>query len=239
MDVRKKVLLDLFASPGTLLPIVGGVSALILSWALDAGAVVNFLGVGGLLAGAGWFVTRLIFGLENMVDDAYTFLHSQESEKQEQALDELDAKLKKDRDPRTQESLRELRRLCGDLVKDVEDGKINRNSYEILRIVQDLFRASVAQLELSYSLWARAKEISGDAKKATLKERDEVLGEVVDTIRHLDKTIRQFRGLSGREKKENLGQLREELDEAIRVAHRTDERLASWDPSAQTNRETE
>ena len=41
MDVRRKVLLDLFASPGTLLPTVGGLSALILSWAIDGGSSLS------------------------------------------------------------------------------------------------------------------------------------------------------------------------------------------------------
>ena len=53
MDVRKKVLLDLFASPGTLLPVVGGFSSLILSWAAGGVSLLNFLGIAGILGGLG------------------------------------------------------------------------------------------------------------------------------------------------------------------------------------------
>ncbi|MEE8450823.1 MAG: hypothetical protein V3R99_02880 [Thermoguttaceae bacterium] len=236
MDVRRKVLLDLFASPSTLLPIVGGVSALILSWAIDGGPALSMLGLAGLLGGMGWFATRLIFGLEDITSNAYEFLHEQQRHKQEEALDDLDNRLRKDRDPRTQESLRQLRELYGKFVGDVQSGKINRSTHEILEIVEELFRTSVAQLEVSYQLWQTSRTLGKEAKQKMLAQRDEVVEEVVDTIRHLGTTIEQFFAFTRKKNKDNLGRLREELDEAIRVARRTEERMASWENDPQADK---
>ena len=239
MDVRKKVLLDLFASPSTLLPIAGGLSALILSWAMEGVAAMNVVGLVGILGGVGWFATRLIFKLEEITNNAYKYLHRQEMKKQEEALDDLDKKLAKDRNPRTQECLRELRRLYGTFVQDDQSGKINRSTHEILEIVEELFRASVAQLRVSYDLWERARNMTGDSKENTLQERDQVVREVVDTIQHLDRTIKQFASFSVKENQDKLSRLRGELDEAMRVARRTDERLAAWDQETHTKTEPE
>jgi len=239
MDVRKKVLLDLFASPGTLIPIVGGVSTLILSWALDGGAAWNMVGMAGILAGLGWFGTRIVLGLEKITADAYEYVRSQQVRKQQQNLDELDRKLRKDRDPRTQESLRELRTVYAGFVEDVKSGKISAAVHDVVDIVDELFVSAVAQLERSYQLWQDAKETNGDARKRMLAERDEVVSEVLETVRHLENTIHQFRSVGEKRKGKQLRRLRKELDEALRVARRTEERIASWDQEPHIQNEPE
>ncbi len=231
MDVRKKVLMDMFAAPSSLLPIVGGLSALILSWALEGGGATACLGLGmvGVLGGLGILATRLILGLENITNDAYQYLHAEELTKQEESLDELCNKLKKDRDPRTQNSLRELRDLYATFAEDVKAGKIIRATHAVLEIVEELFRTAVAQLERSYELWCSARKQSGASKEKTLRKREEVIREVVDAVEHLAKTIEQCRSLAAKKDRKDLSQLRQELDEAIQVARRTEERMASWE----------
>lgn len=241
MNVRNKVLLDLFASPSSLLPIVGGLSALILSWALEGGAAATCLGLGmvGILGGLGIFATRLILGLEDITNKAYEYLHADKLKKQEEALDELQDKLRKDRDPRTQKSLRELRELYSTFVEDVNAGKITRAAHEVLEIVEELFCASVDQLKRSYELWQSARKKDEPSKEKTLQRREEVVREVVDTIQHLARTIGQFRALSTKRDRKNLSRLREELDEAIQVARKTEKRMASWEQEAYSETEFE
>ncbi|MBN1912544.1 MAG: hypothetical protein JW818_22680 [Pirellulales bacterium] len=238
MDVRKKVLLDLFAAPGTLLPVVGGISALILSWALKGAAATASLGVGlfGILTGLGVFASRVILGLEKITQEAYDYVHEQKKKAQEENLDRLDDRLKKDRDNRTQESLRELRMLYGAFSEDVESGKINRATYEVIEIVDELFTNSVAQLEHSYELWQSSRHQDGPIRDRTLAEREKVVREVLATTEHLRQTIDQFRALSAKRGRKELSQLREELDEAIRVARRADERIAAWDADSASPR---
>ena len=49
-DVKKKVLLDLFVSPWTVLPLAGGLSVWMLSWAAEGSAFLNVAGLAGVIA---------------------------------------------------------------------------------------------------------------------------------------------------------------------------------------------
>jgi hypothetical protein len=62
--VKRKIYLDLFAAPVTLVPLVGGLTALMAAWALGGHGLLTFLGISSVLAGIGMFASRLIFGLE-------------------------------------------------------------------------------------------------------------------------------------------------------------------------------
>jgi hypothetical protein len=239
MDVRKKVLLDLFASPGTLLPVVGGLTALLGTWAFNLGAWPGFLGVVGILAGLGVSATKLIFGLEKITNDAYEYVHAEEVKKQEKRLDDLDRKLVTDRDPRTQESLRRLRELHRDFTEDLEKGRIARSSHDVLKIIEELVNKCVAQLERSYQLWHTARGNSGSVREHLLQEREQVILEVVESVHHVERTVGQFRTFAAKDSDDDLGRLREELDEAIEVARRAEERVAQWNKETYTKADFE
>jgi hypothetical protein len=239
MDVRKKVLLDVFASPATLLPVVGGVTALLGSWAFSLGAWPGFLGVVGILAGLGVSATKLIFGLEKITNDAYEFVLAQKVKQQEDQLDQLDLKLVTDRDPRTQTSLRQLRQLNQDFADDVEQGKVARSAHDVLKVIEELVTKCVAQLERSYQLWHTARGMSGQTKEELLAEREQVIAEVVEAVRHVEKTTGQFRTFTAKKNEDDLGRLRQELDEAIQVARRAEDRVAQWDRTGYAEAEVE
>jgi hypothetical protein len=226
-EVKKKVLLDLFVSPWTVLPVAGGLSAWLLSWAIDGSAALNVVGLAGVLAGLGMIATRLIFGLEEITHDAYAYLHERTRQEQEAALDDLDRRLSGDNDDRTQTCLRELRQLYRLFQEQVQDGKISGSTHRILDQVEKMFRACVTQLEKSYELWTSAQSLSGTARKSLLTQRDGVVAEVVETIRHLGRTVEQLHAFRRDESASELARLREELDDTIRVARRAEERIAS------------
>ena len=239
MDVRKKVLLDLFASPGSLFPLVAGLTLMIGAWAFGGGPTVAVLGLLGVLAGLGVSATKLIWRLEQITNDAYDYVHSQEVKQQEQTLDDLDQRLTKDRDPRTQNSLRELRELYRSFAEDVQSGKLARTACDVLDVMGELFRRCVAQLEYSYELWQTARKKSPEERQKVLHQREQVIEEVIETVRHVERTVEQFRGFAAKQGEDDLQQLREELDEAIQVARRTEERMASWDKKTYTQAEFE
>jgi hypothetical protein len=226
-EVKKKVLLDLFASPSTVLPIAGGLSAWMLSWAVSGNLWLNFGGLVGVLGGLGMLATRLIFGLEKMTERAFTYLNEQQRQEQETALDALGEQLRKDKDPRTQTYLRNLRELYGSFQSDIEQGKMTGQARGVLGNVDKLFRAAVKHLEHSYHLWETAGRVSGNAKQALLDERDHVIQEVKATIEHLGRTIEQFHSFRVRESESELVKLREELEETMQVARRAEERVAA------------
>lgn len=225
-EVRRKVLLDLFASPGTVLPIAGGLTALMVSWAIGGNATMNFAGVAGVLGGIGVFASRLILGLEGMTRRAYDLVLGKQQEQQENALEALDRKLVNDNDPRTQECLRELRHLYSGLQKKVADGEVSPATYEILEGVDKLFTVCVQQLEKSHDLWEASRGMEGVAQEETLRDRDGIVQEVFDTVEHLGQNLERFQLV--RPKKENkseLAKLRQEMEESIRVAKRVEERI--------------
>lgn len=228
-EVKKKVLLDVFASPWTLLPVVGGLSAWMLSWALAGGlsTPLNLVGLAGVLGGLGMLATRLIFGLEQITEDAYTFMNEKQRQEQEAALDALDKKLRRDRDSRTQKLLRQLRHLYASFQSDAKQGRITGATHAILEKVDRLFRAAVQHLEHSYELWATAKRLPDSGRKSLLQERDEVIREVEETVDHLGRTIRQFHSFKSQDTESELQKLREELDQTLLVARRAEERVAA------------
>ncbi len=77
--VKRKVISELFFAPSVLLPIVGGISAGMLSWALDGNGGLTLAAGLGVLGGLGWMMTRIIFQIESITEDAMRF-------EQEQAL---------------------------------------------------------------------------------------------------------------------------------------------------------
>ena len=226
-EIKKKVLLDLFAAPSTVLPIVGGVSAWMLSWAVAGSTWLSLGGLIGVLGGLGMLATRLIFGLEKITEDAFTYLNEQQRKEQEASLDALGQQLRSDQDPRTQSYLRNLRDLYGSFQADIKEGKIAGSARAVLGKVDKLFRAAVKHLEHSYHLWEAAGRMSGDAKKSLLDERDHVIQEVDATIEHLAKTIEQFHSFRVKENESELAKLRDELEATMRVAQRAEERVAA------------
>ena len=224
--VQRKVLLDLFASPWSVIPIAAGVSAWMLSWAIDGNTALNLGGMIGVMGGVGMMATRLIFGLEKITEDAFRFLNSQQQLEQEQKLDELTRRLSGDDDPNTQTYLSDLRTLYGSFVADVEEGKMKAGARTVLDQVHRLFQAAVKHLEYSYELWSRANELKGPARKKMLAERKRVIAEVGTTIDHLGSTIQQFHTFRIENTDSELSKLRQELDATMQVARRAEERVS-------------
>ena len=226
--VKKKVLLDLFGSPGTVLPIVVGMSAWMLSWAVDGSTMLNLGGLVGVLGGVGFLATRLIFGLEKITENAFQYLNEQKREAQDQALDALETRLRGDDDPRTQTYLRNLRELYSNFQAELRDGRVAGIAGTVLEQVEKLFQAAVKHLEHSYHLWMTAGRMSGDARQALLDERERVVQEVQETVEHLSKAIEQFHSFRVKASEAELVKLREELDETMQVARRAEARLESF-----------
>ncbi|MCA9169232.1 MAG: hypothetical protein KDB23_16265 [Planctomycetales bacterium] len=219
-EVKKKVYLDVFASPGTLLPAAAGITALIGSWAVDGNSTLTFLGISGVLTGVGVLATRLILGLDKITQRAYDLVLDRKNHEQQRALADLRKRLVGDRDPRTQACLDELR-LLHSRMKDKLSGEpttINSASYGVLEGVDEIFHTCVKQLEQSYELWETARTMRGSARQNILQQRDVLVQEICTTVDHLGRTVEKFHEVTTHKNRKELARLRNELDQSMQVA---------------------
>ena len=224
-DVKKKVLLDLFASPWTLIPMVGGMSAWLLSWGLDGSTTLNLIGLGGILVGAGIQASRLIFGLEDLTRKAHGYLTEKQKQERDGRLDRLATELRQDDDPRSEECLLRLRKLYATLEEETPTG----NAILLREKVDKLFHAAIRQLERSFQLWEKAKRLPGPTKRPLLEERKKAIDEVVLTVNHLTRTVEQYHAFQIKDSDDELAKLRDELDRTLEIARRADERIDAID----------
>ncbi len=225
-DVKKKVLLDLFVSPWTIVPIVGGLSAWMLSWGMGGNTALDLIGLGGVLAGLGVQASRLIFGVEELTEKAYSYVTEKEKRDRDAWLDQLAERLRQDDDLRSEECLRRLRKLYASLDEYPPSG---HTAISFREKVDKLFRAAVRQLERSLELWDRAKRLPGNTGRPLLAERTNAIDEVVITVNHLARTVEQYHAFQLKDSDDELAKLREELDQTIEAARRADEYIDAID----------
>jgi len=217
-EVRKKVLIDLFASPLTLVPLVAGLTTTIFSWVVGS-APLAAIGFMGALAGIGIFLTRLIFGVDKITENAYKqILHEHESKKTDE-LEELYSDLKKDKDPRPEECLKELCHLHKEL-KLKEKELMGR---EIIDNFESVFESCIAQIKETHVLWQRGRGTTGELKKSLKERRENLVVDVVNKTKQLSGLIQSSSLKMGLNRNESL----KEFEQLMLIAKRTEQRLSS------------
>jgi hypothetical protein len=111
--------------------------------------------------------------------------------------------------------------------------------HQVVEQVEQIFRASVQQLRRSLELYQISQKLSGKTKADILAERERVIQEVIETRQHLGATIEQFQTFATRRNQSELSHLREELDETLRVARKTEQRMATIGQNETTYDESE
>lgn len=224
--LKKRILHDIVISRWTIVPLAVGLGALAAAWGLGGNTGLYWLGGAGIAGSLAALITRFTVGAEKIAQNVYTRLHDQERRERERQLDALDRRLAAEPDPRTEDCLRELRRLYDGFQADVESGKLTSQSRLLADRVEQVFHASTEQLQRSYDLWTAAQRARGEAKQAVLEQREAVIEEVISTVKQLARTIEQFHQFQTQRGSSELERLRAELDETLLVARRTEERLA-------------
>jgi len=223
--VKRKVISELFFAPSVLLPVVGGISAGLLSWAVGGSVPLNAAALMGLLGGVGWMLTRMIFKIEDITEQALQVDLDRRLQAENAHLDALAAKLQTDPDHRTQDYLTLIRSLRRDFEAAAHQPGLQFRSAPIREKVSQVFVAVVDQLQQSHRLWELAERLKGKSRDKLLVDRERVLQEVEVTIDRLRVTCEQFEQLVRTETKVDLATMRQELDVTMQVAKRTEERM--------------
>ncbi|RLT17965.1 MAG: hypothetical protein DWI26_01630 [Planctomycetota bacterium] len=207
------------------LPVVGGASAWLLSWAGGGNDWLNLAGLVGVLGGVGWFATRFIFQLDGISEKAMQDLAEEALQKEEKHLNELQKRLANDRDPRTEQYLILLRENRTELERFARTPGIELRSLEIVKQARQLFWAASDQLDQSMKMYELAQKLNGSEKQGVLAQRERCLEEARESSEHLSDAIATFRQFADKTLERDMDTLQLELAESIRAAKRSEERM--------------
>ena len=227
--LRQKVLLNLASSPVTLIPLLLGVTVLLGLWTFSINSVLAaVVGVGALMVGIGTFFTRLFVGDERVAKKSIADLRREHEQEQIDKLDELDDQLTKDRDPRTQKMLQDLRSLVKTFKDSSHDDNLNTPSLlDITAGVEELFEEGVQMLRKSLEFYRTAKDFNDQStRKTILQRREEVLDDVGKSIDQLGKLLTDIQAMDVQDHSQQ-DRIRQELKDSFDVAKRVRERMSS------------
>lgn len=233
--IRRKILLRALSGPATVAPFVAGMTAMVAAWAMGMRPEAGVLaGLAGVLGSAGAFLTKIFLGGETLAREALEEAVQEEHAESERALDELDARLCEDRDPRTEAQLRDLRNLMrafDELAAANSDGLSAVSTVEIASGVKALFDQCVQSLERSLKLWHTAARLKTPAARAPiLKQRDAIIEEVGSSLSQLGQVLVAIQNLgSGEGAVSELSKVGEELDQRLAVAKQVERRVKAFE----------
>lgn len=226
--LRQKVLLNLASSPVTLIPLLLGVTILLGLWTFSINSVLAaVVGIGALMTGVGTFFTRLFVGDDRVAQKSIADLRREHEQEQIDQLDELDDQLTKDRDPRTQKMLQDLRSLVKTFKESSYDDNLNTSSLlDITSGVEELFEEGVKMLRKSLEFYRTARDFNDKStREAILQRREEVLVDVGKSIDQLGKLLTDIQGMDVQDHSQQ-DRIRQELKNSFEIAKEVRERMS-------------
>lgn len=234
-EVRRKILSKILSSPLTLLPFVVGTTIMVALWAAGTHQDIGVLaGLAGVLGSAGVFVNRLLFRGERLAEEAVTELMDESDAERERMLDDLDARLSADDDPRTEAALRDLRLLQKTFEELLASGTLDLNTVsatDIVSGIQQLFDQCVASLEQTLRLAKTIRGLRTSAARAPIiQQRKEILADVESSIRQFGEVLAAVHKFGEQDKgATELARVGKELDQRLAVAKQVESRIKAFE----------
>ena len=221
-ELRKRILLELFVTPVTMIPLALGFTCFALSYVF--GGVLAFLGFAAMALGFGALITNVVFNLKSISQRALKQWRSAEKQKQNQKLDSLDAKLRKTKETDDENHLRNLRELYQAFCDDTSAGRISEHTPpDMLSQIDEIFNACIHSLENSYELFKMAKRMRGDLKKGLQTQRMGMIDDVGESVSEMSRAINEVRSLKLKSKSDDLQRVRDSLSRSLRVCMNRDQ----------------
>lgn len=230
-DLRKRIWNELFVAPSVVLPIVGGATAWLLSWAAGGIDWLNGLGLVGVIVGVGWFATRWIFQIDAITEKALRDQVADQLRREEATLEDLAKRLRENGEKEAFEYLSLLRINRADVERVAQQPGIQIRSLEIVRQARQLFWASIDQLEQASKLRQLANQLSGTDRQHILGQRERCLAEAKESVEHLRAAADTFRQFGDRSQERELDSLQKDLAESILAAKKSEERMRELESS--------
>lgn len=231
---KKRFMIKLLSMPSSLVPMLAGVTDLILLWGLNiTSGPAAFAGLASILFGTGLFMTRLLTGNKKATQSVLASMQMDEIKRREKLLDNLDKRLSKDKDPRDEALLRDLRSMTSLFEKgcDMADPLGGKITFDILSGVDRLFRECILHLDKTLELKENAQTMATRAlKKQLLIQREKMIEDIAQSIAHLGEILTDLSTLdSGMDdlRVNDLSRIRTELDQNLAVARKVNERMGA------------
>ena len=223
-SLKKQILIELVVTPYTVIPTTLGLACGILSLVIPPLSLFAFIGIG---FGVAALLTNLMFNTKSVAERATKRWHRDQRSRRNKELDDLDRKLVKDRDSRTQSFLRDLRQIYFSFVDDQANGKIKTSvSSQILDHIDKIFETCVNSLRHSYELWEQSQKMSDSLRHQVEAKRNKMLEEVKVNVTQLFEAISEVRALCLKSNEGQIDELQKRLRDQLEVAQSVDRMAA-------------
>ena len=213
----------------TLSPFLAGVALGLGVWglALEPGITLA-ASIILLLVSSGIYLNRLIFGWNDNYEKIVSELSEEIEKKRDNDLDALYRELSRDGDARTESLLKDLRTLTKVLLNEQTDA-FAAGAFDIISDVNKLFQRSVDYLRESFELWDTARKIEKESiRNELLEQREALIKEVEKSLENLGSVLGTIKKTTvNYGSKEQLADLREELNSRLQIAEDVEKRISS------------
>lgn len=136
----------------------------------------------------------------------------------------------KNRDPRDQTALRDLRIMYDEFQRDIVGGKISRNvTVSMLSQVDQIFDACIHELEQADNIWKTMNNKISDTLKSQLnKQREEIILAVQESVGNMALVINEIRSIRQQSNVDELKALGHKLSQHLETAKRVEERVSKF-----------
>lgn len=237
-NFKKRVLHDLINHPAVLIPPALGVTMALASWATGQFvAMGSFLGLTGIILGAGAFFTRLFTRQDQVAKEVFERMQSESLSDREAQFDQLARQLDGDKDSRTNDAVEKLRiiqRTLDTIRKDMLSASAADTS-ELLASCTDLIQYCLDSLERSFKLWQMSQTMmTRQARMDMIDRREKLLEEINQSIVQIAHAMDGIRTLGIEDNPgQKLAIIRKQLNGNLELARKVDQRMQSLEREIQ------
>jgi len=225
LSLKSQVIIDLFASPVAVIPIAVGLTATLFSWAFGGQSTLGFYGILTALAGVGAGATRFFLFKDEIIEKAFNTLDTLKEKEKQKELDDLDSRLIKDKDSRTQSALREIRALYI-LFHEQLRLKVLEADEQTQEGIEKLFSECVSYLEQTLVFQKTIKALKDKkARKPIVEAREKLIIEVQEAVGRLASIIDGLRKNSVEVDTSEIKRISEELEQSLEISKKVNEQL--------------
>ena len=229
-NLKRKVAIEILSDWLVLGPLAVGLTLIIGTWALGFAASGALTAVGGLLAlvsGAIW-ATKFFGGSKPVEERVIAKIKAEVARAEAQKLDALDARLQIDGDPRTNNALRDLRRLMQALRSiDLSESLIAADG--VVVGIEELYADSIASLERTLDLTQTINGLSSaEARETLISQRDQIISGINQSIAEIGSLVGDLQVLSTSGDNGTQEELRARVSEQMQTVRKVHDQMQRW-----------